>query len=74
MTVTRISAHVTVTDHEVAVDWHERLLGRPPDEQPMEGLAQWQLTNTGRLQVFANPGTAGPQAVREIARRGRESQ
>lgn len=63
MKVTRVSAEVMVSDHENAVAWYERLLGRPPDDQPMEGLAEWQLTDTGWLQVFAKPGDAGRSAL-----------
>lgn len=63
MAFTRVAAEVIVTDHTAAVAWYERLVGRPPDERPMDGLAEWQLTDTGWLQVFADPDRAGHSAT-----------
>lgn len=63
MAFTRVTAEVMVGDHHAAVAWYERLLGRPPDERPMDGLAEWRLTDTGRLQVFADPAKAGRSAT-----------
>lgn len=63
MAFTRVSAEVIVADHAAGVRWYERLLGRPPDERPMDGLAEWQLTDTGWLQVFADTERAGHGAA-----------
>ncbi|MCU1351914.1 MAG: Glyoxalase/bleomycin resistance protein/dioxygenase [Acidimicrobiales bacterium] len=52
-----------VRDHDAAVTWYERLLGRGPDEHPMDGLTEWQLTDTGWLQVFADAARAGHSAM-----------
>ena len=63
MKITRLSAEMIVANHGAALDWYRRLLGRPPDEQPMDGLVEWQLTETGWLQVFAHPDQAGGSAM-----------
>lgn len=63
MTFTRVSAEMIVSDHDAAVAWYERLFDRPPDERPMDGLAEWQLTDTGWVQVFADPARAGRSAM-----------
>ncbi|WP_432090571.1 hypothetical protein [Streptomyces sp. NRRL F-5630] len=47
MRVTHVLAVAPVTDHEAAVAWYERLLGRPADARPMPGLADWHLTDGG---------------------------
>lgn len=46
-------AEVCVTDHEAAVEWYGAVFGRPPDRRPMDGLAEWQLSGTEGVQVFA---------------------
>ena len=63
MTIIQLSAEVMVSDHEAAVVWYTRVLGRGPDRRPMDGLAEWQLTDTGSLQVFAEPSKAGKSGV-----------
>jgi len=63
MAFTRVAAEVIVTDHTAAVAWYGRLFDRAPDSSPMDGLAEWQLTDTGWLQVFADPSRAGRSAV-----------
>lgn len=63
MTITQVSAEVMVADHAAAVAWYGRVLGREPDRRPMEGLAEWQLTDSASLQVFADPSKAGSSAV-----------
>lgn len=59
MTFTRVLAEVMVGDHDAAVAWYAQLLGRAPDTRPMDGLAEWRLTETGWLQVFSDPERAG---------------
>ncbi len=51
--VSNLLADVPVADFVPALDWHERLLGRPPDVSPLadERLAGWQLTDITALQV-----------------------
>lgn len=63
MDLSRVSPEMIISDHEVAVDWYQRLLGREPDERPMGGLAEWQLTDDTWLQVFADAERAGRSAM-----------
>lgn len=63
MSFTRVLAQVVVGDHDRAVAWYARLFGRAPDTTPMDGLAEWQLTGTGWLQVFSDAATAGNSTV-----------
>jgi hypothetical protein len=48
-----------VTDRDAAVDYYERLTGRPPDLIPNEAEAAWQLTPSGWIYVVADPDRAG---------------
>jgi hypothetical protein len=41
MPVNRVLAGVAVADVDSAIRWYERLLGRPADALPMDGLAEW---------------------------------
>lgn len=63
MEFTQVSAEVIVDDHDHAVAWYQRLLGRAPDGRPMDGLAEWRLTDNAWLQVFADPDRAGCSTV-----------
>ncbi len=59
MTITHVFASIPVADRDVAVDWYERLAGRPPDLIPNAKEAAWQLTGTGWLYVIADASRAG---------------
>jgi hypothetical protein len=48
-----------VADIDGARAWYERLLGRPADNHPMDSLAEWQVTETGWVQVFHDAARAG---------------
>lgn len=63
MAITQISAEMMVSAHDVAVAWYERLIGRAPDRRPMNGLAEWQVTDTASIQVFADTSKAGSSIV-----------
>lgn len=63
MSIEHVMAVAPVTDIDVAAAWYERLLGRPPDNRPMEGLVEWRLTETGWLEVFHDPDRAGSGLV-----------
>ena len=52
-------AVIPVSDLDVASTWYEQLLGRAPDDRPMENLAEWRVTRTGQLQVFVDVERAG---------------
>jgi predicted enzyme related to lactoylglutathione lyase len=49
--ITRVSAVVTVADFEGGLAWYERLFGRPADQRPMDGLAEWHHTESGAVQL-----------------------
>jgi predicted enzyme related to lactoylglutathione lyase len=59
MAVDNILAVVCVSDPETARRWYEQLFGRPADTNPMGSLLEWQVTDTGWLQVFEDPERAG---------------
>lgn len=63
MRITTVLAVLTVRDLDSALTWYERLLGRPADLRPMDGLAEWHLTDGGALQVAADPAAAGRSLV-----------
>jgi predicted enzyme related to lactoylglutathione lyase len=59
MPVNRVLAGIAVADVEAALPWYELLFGRPADERPMEGLAEWHIPSGGVVQVVASPEGAG---------------
>ncbi|MFJ3224952.1 VOC family protein [Streptomyces sp. NPDC086783] len=63
MAFTHVLAVAPVRDIEASVAWYERLLGRPADTRPMEGLADWHISASGWLQVFRSPEHAGGALV-----------
>jgi hypothetical protein len=76
-----VLAGVTVANFESSLNWYERLLGRAPDQRPMDGLAQWRVSDTALFQVLEEPERAGgslvgftvadlPAAVAELQDRG----
>ncbi len=52
-------AAVAVDDIEAAVAWYKSLIGRPPDNRPMDGVASWQFREGGWLEVFEEKERAG---------------
>jgi predicted enzyme related to lactoylglutathione lyase len=81
MTITNVFAELTVADFDAAIAWYGRLFGRPADRRPMYGLADWQITETGGVQVFRDPTRAGkglltlvvddlPRQVEDLTSRG----
>jgi predicted enzyme related to lactoylglutathione lyase len=59
MSVNRVLAGVAVADVDAALPWYERLLGRPADALPMEGLAEWHVPSGGVVQLVASAERAG---------------
>ena len=59
MPVNRVLAALAVADVDSAIGWYERLLGRPPDALPMDGLAEWHFPRSGAIQVVQNADRAG---------------
>jgi predicted enzyme related to lactoylglutathione lyase len=52
-------ASVAVNDLSAAVQWYERVLGKPPDSRPMPEVAEWKFERGGWLQVYQLPERAG---------------
>lgn len=63
MAINNVMTTMQVRDHDEAVAWYERLFGRGPDRRPMGGLAEWQLTAGGGVQVFDGADAAGGGTV-----------
>ena len=61
--LTKVLATVPVADFDASIAWYERLLGRPADAQPMEGLADWHLADNAWVQVYRNEKHAGKTAL-----------
>jgi hypothetical protein len=51
MEILGIFAVVSVSDLERSVEWYARLMGRAPDDHPMDGLVQWRSSNGAGLQL-----------------------
>jgi predicted enzyme related to lactoylglutathione lyase len=63
MAIDKVLANVAVDDFPSALTWYERLLGRPADAAPMEGLAEWHLAEGGGMQVSDDEARAGWSSV-----------
>lgn len=63
MAIDHVLAVVPVADIAIARAWYERLFGRAPDNQPMDMLVEWQLTDSGWLQVWQDTDRAGQGLV-----------
>lgn len=59
MEITNVLAEMVVRDLDAALTWYEKFFGRPADRRPMPGLAEWQLTAGGGVQVFESAENAG---------------
>jgi predicted enzyme related to lactoylglutathione lyase len=63
MTVEHVFAVVPVADIDTAAAWYARLVGRGPDNHPMDSLVEWRITDTGWLQVTRDDDRAGSALV-----------
>jgi predicted enzyme related to lactoylglutathione lyase len=59
MSIDAVLAGIAVADFDSAVDWYERFFGRPADDLPMRGLAEWHFEGTGAIQVIQEADRAG---------------
>jgi catechol 2,3-dioxygenase-like lactoylglutathione lyase family enzyme len=59
MPVNDVLAGIAVADLDSALGWYERLLGRPADAIPMDGLAEWHFADTGSIQLIRDAERAG---------------
>ena|SRR5688572_30657377 len=58
-----VLAFVAVRDISDGIRWYKMLLGREPDTQPMQGLAEWQFEAGGWLQLNENAVLAGRSSI-----------
>ena len=63
MSIEYVFAGLAVTGVDAAIDWYERLLGKPPDMRPNDREATWRLTQTASLYIVADEDRAGQSAV-----------
>ena len=63
MAIVNAFAGIMVTHLEPSVAWYEKLLDRPPDARPMEGLAEWKLPQGAWIQVYQDRERAGFSSV-----------
>jgi glyoxylase I family protein len=63
MAIDHVLAVVPVSDIAKARDWYERLFGRAPDNEPMESLVEWRITDSAWLQVWLDRERAGSGLV-----------
>ena len=61
--LTSVVGVLPVTDHVKAVTWSQKWIGRAPDVEPMEGVAEWQLAENAWIQVAVDPESAGRSTV-----------
>lgn len=63
MSIEYVFAGLAVTRLDPALDWYERLLGKPPDMRPNECEATWQVAQTASVYIVADAERAGRSAV-----------
>ena len=65
MAAEHLFAGIPVADRDAAVQWYERLLGRPPDLIPNEREAAWRVTDTAWICLYddAEPPAPAPHTV-----------
>ena len=52
-----------VAEHATAVAWYRKWIGRAPDVEPMDGVAEWQLAENAWIQVSVDQETAGRTTI-----------
>jgi catechol 2,3-dioxygenase-like lactoylglutathione lyase family enzyme len=64
VSVNDIVAVVATRDYAAARAWYTRILGREPELEPIDRVAEWQITATAWLQLVEDADRAGKSAVR----------
>ena len=59
MSIKTIFTHVSCADIETRAPWYENIFGKPPNRQPMPGLAEWQFNDSAEAQLFEKKATPG---------------
>lgn len=63
MNLTKIYATLLTADLPAAEAWYAKLLGRGPDNRPMESLVQWELADQAGLALAAGGAPAAGGAL-----------
>ena len=63
LTITNALAGIAVDDIAEALEFYERLFGRPADARPMNDVAEWKLPGGGWVHVAADADRAGASAL-----------
>ena len=63
MTVRNALAGIAVRNLDASIGWYEKLLDRSPDARPMDGLAEWQFSAGGWMQIFQDDKRAGFSSI-----------
>jgi predicted enzyme related to lactoylglutathione lyase len=63
MKISYVFACLPVSNLARTIAWYERLLGRPPDMQPHEREAVWQLADTVSVYVLEDANRAGQSVL-----------
>jgi predicted enzyme related to lactoylglutathione lyase len=66
VTFKAVLAVIPVQEIESSTQWYESFFGRPADQNPMDTLAEWHLSEFGVVQVFHDPDRAGRTSVNFI--------
>ncbi|WP_040491187.1 VOC family protein [Ilumatobacter nonamiensis] len=67
MNIQGLYAAAAVTDMERAEAFYTALLGRGPDDRPMDGLIQWRPFDNAGIQLFADTDNAGHSSITIVA-------
>jgi catechol 2,3-dioxygenase-like lactoylglutathione lyase family enzyme len=59
MKLQKIYTSLLTADLAIAEDWYTKLLGRGPDNRPMDTLVQWELFDRGGLALSTDEEIAG---------------
>lgn len=62
MEILGIFAVACVSDMDRSVEWYTRLVGRAPDDRPMDGLVQWRSNGAG-LQLVLDAEKSGRSLI-----------
>ncbi|MEV0288658.1 VOC family protein [Kribbella sp. NPDC050820] len=63
MAINAVLAVIPVAEIEDACAWYTSFFGRPPDQRPMDSLAEWHLADGGVVQIFQDPAKSGRTTV-----------
>ncbi len=63
MEVQELFAVACVSNMERSVEWYTGLIGREPDDRPMDGLVQWRNLGGAGLQLVLDAERAGRSLV-----------